>query len=191
MGDKQSDSDKTSQKFQHEKWKYDLNIKAAERAHDTEEEYGLRTNEATINAANFVLRALLIINGGAAIALLAFIGNLVPPSEYANLPKINPCITSLMWFALGVAVTAFAMAFAYFTNFFYGSASVERTRSYEHPYIHETQKSRRWIKIGLTFHGIAVVFGLIAVVFFMLGIYEVNEMIKAFLKAAPTLPAPL
>ena len=98
MGDKQSDSDKTSQKYQHEKWKYDLNIKAAERAHDAEEEYGFRTNEATINAANFVLRALLIINGGAAIALLAFIGNLVlvPPSEYANLPKINPCITSLM-----------------------------------------------------------------------------------------------
>ena len=191
MCDKQTESNSTWQKYQHNKWEYEQNTTTAERAHDAEAEFGLRINEAAINNSNLALRALLIINGGAAIALLAFIGNLVPvaPSVYANLPKVIPSITSLMWFALGVAVTVFGMAFAYFTNYFYTGASAKRTRSYEHPYIQETQISHKWVKLGLTFHSLAVIFALIAIVSFMLGVYEVNEMIKAFLKAAPTQPA--
>ncbi len=41
-----------------------------------EEEFKLRSNDAAINNANFALRTLVVINGGAAIAILAFIGSL-------------------------------------------------------------------------------------------------------------------
>ncbi len=161
---------------------HEQNVATARRAHDAELEFGINTNEAAIDAANLALRALLIINGGAAIALLAFIGNLVPAlqGEYATLPKIIPAFTPLMWFAFGVAGTAIAMFFAYFTNYSYAIASVDRIRNYEHPYIHETQKSQTLVTLGTVFQWFAIILSLAALIFFMIGVVEVNELIMHF-----------
>ena len=163
---------------------YDLNIKEAQRAHDSEKEFWLRTNDATINAGNLALRALLIINGGAAIALLAFIGNFVPvlPGEYAGLPKIHPSITPMMWFALGVFASVMAMVFAYCTNYLYITAAGERICNFKHPYVHDTDKFEMWRNIGIVTHFITVALAVLSIIIFILGIYEVNEMINTFLK---------
>ena len=175
MSEQQTESDVTIP--------YELNIKAAERAHDSEEKFWLKTNDATINAGNLALRTLLIINGGAAIALLAFIGNFAPvlPGEYAGLPKIHPSITALMWFAFGVTASVMAMAFAYCTNYLYITASAKRTCNFKHPYVHDTDKSKMWGCIGIVTHITTVVLAVLSIIIFILGIYEVNEMINTFL----------
>ena len=167
---------------------YDLNIKEAQRAHDSEKEFWLRTNDATINAGNLALRALLIINGGAAIALLAFIGNFAPvlPGEYAGLPKIHPSITPMMWFALGVFASVMAMVFAYCTNYLYITAADERIHNFKHPYVHDTDKSKMWGSIGMMTHITTVALTILSIILFIFGIYEVNEMINTFLKVPST-----
>lgn len=164
MREKHSESD-------HALLEHEQNIVAAHRAHDVEKEHGFRLNEAAINNANLVLRALLIINGAAALALLAFLSNI----ESAMPDEAAPLIS----FAGGVAVTAIAMGLAYFTNYCYTTASVERVRSYKHPYIQENDKSSRWIKIGLWSHIVAVGLVIFAIVFFICGVFGTHSIIKS------------
>jgi hypothetical protein len=45
-----------------------------ERAHDISEEFHTYTNKAAMDGANVTLRTLIVINGGAAIAILTFLG---------------------------------------------------------------------------------------------------------------------
>ena len=155
----------------HAQQEHEQNIAVAHRAHDVEKEHGFRLNEAAINNANLVLRALLIINGGAALALLAFLSNI----EFTVPDEAAPLIS----FAGGVAVTAIAMGLAYLTNYCYTIASVERVRSYKHPYIRESDKSNRWIKIGFWSHIIAAALAIAAIAFFICGIFETHLLIKS------------
>ena len=186
MSDKQPEPDNETQKYEHDKWVYELNRETAQRDHDFELDHALRLNEATINNGNLAARSLLIINGGAAIAVLALIGRLVPsnPDDWV---KISPLLESLMWFAWGVIVTAMAMMFAYFTNYCHASVSYARDRFYEHPYIRETEKSLMWRKIGIAGQAATIIFAGFAIVCFVLVIREMDETVKAFQSVAPTL----
>lgn len=56
------------------KWVHGLNREDAHRAHDKSEEFHSYVNKAAIEAANLSLRTLVVINGGAAIASLTFLG---------------------------------------------------------------------------------------------------------------------
>ena len=180
MNTKKSEFKNAKQTYEHKKWLYELNRAIAERDHDFELKHGLRLNEAAINNGNLIARALLIINGGAAIAVLAFIGRLIPSNKPENWLIITPLIDALMWFAWGVAMTAIAMAFAYFTNYCNSSVSYARDRFYEHPYIRENDKSRRWMCLGITSQCSTLIFAGSAIVLFVLGIFEMDGIIEAF-----------
>ena len=162
-------SDKSSE-TEHAQQVHNENAAAARRAHDIETEHGFRLNEAAINNANLFLRALLIINGAAALGLLAFFSNTgsAMPGEAA--PLIS--------FAGGVAATTVAMGLAYLTNYCYTSASVDRHRGYEQPYVRESRESEKWIKIGSCSHKLAVVLAISAVAFFICGVFGAHSIIR-------------
>jgi hypothetical protein len=62
-----------------------------------------------------LLKALLLINGGAAVAILAYLGNLAShASPVAHLPNMR---YALLYFAGGVFATALAFIAAYFTQY--------------------------------------------------------------------------
>lgn len=77
-----------------QKWAHEQNTKAAERAHDKSEEFVLQVNEAAINGSNLALRMAMLINGGAAVALLTFVGGLSGEQKRAVAATLN-------WFAGG------------------------------------------------------------------------------------------
>jgi len=54
-----------------------LQIEEAQRAHDTLDNFSLSINDSTIKSAEAVLRTCLLINGGAAVAILAFMGAVI------------------------------------------------------------------------------------------------------------------
>jgi hypothetical protein len=59
---------------------------------------------------------LVLINGGAAIAILTFLGG-VASKERIDFVKVGVVADTLKWFAFGVALAVLGMAFAYLTNF--------------------------------------------------------------------------
>jgi len=74
------------------KWLHEQNQRAAERAHDKSRESFNQINKSVVEGGNLALRMALLINGGAAVALLTFIGPLPADQKRA-------VAASLDWFA--------------------------------------------------------------------------------------------
>jgi hypothetical protein len=106
----------------------ELGRRAAERAHDRAKEFELQLMEASTRDAQEAMKVALAINGGAAIAVLAFVGTLGSRS-HDTLMKLIPVTYSLFCFAAGVFSAAMTAACAYFANSYYSGSQ----RSAQHP----------------------------------------------------------
>ena len=147
-------------------------MRAAERTHDTVTDFASKTNAAAVEAANLALRTAMLINGGAAISVPAFIGGLASRDK-VSLQAITQTAATLIWFATGVAVATLSMGLAYFTNLCIAQAASLQQKTFQHPYLQATDASRaykrtaeifRWFAVGLAFVSLALfVCGMLAV----------------------------
>jgi hypothetical protein len=139
----------------------------AQRAHNRSNEFARQINEAAINAANLTLRMALLINGGAAVALLTFVGDL--PAE-----QKRAVAATLDWFAWGVAAAVAGLACAYFTN--HGLAVQERSKTFTDvpPYVINGANTKRWRYFVLVFRFLAIIVGSSSVVLFLVGMLSVR-----------------
>lgn len=74
---------------------------------------------SVITSGQGALKSTFFLNGGAAVALLAFIGHLAQFSP-AKVPVLAAC---LLPFALGVLATAVTAGFTYLSQWFYASSN--------------------------------------------------------------------
>ena len=146
---------------------HEHNTQVAQRAHDRSNEFARQINEAAINAANLTLRMALLINGGAAVALLTFVGAL--PAE-----QKRAVAATLDWFAWGVAAAVAGLACAYFTN--HGLAVQERSKTFadKPPYVINGANTKRWSYFVLVFRVLAIIVGSGSVVLFLVGMLGVR-----------------
>src|SRR5215510_14691559 len=84
-------------------------MRDAERMHTLNEEYLKLANEAAVKYAEAAVKAIMLINGGASVSLLAFIGGLTAQGK-VQLRGISLFANSLMWFASGVLSAAIVAA---------------------------------------------------------------------------------
>ncbi len=91
-------------------------ILAAEKERATAK-YGARVNfhlelfKSVIESGHAALRSLFLLNGGAAVAVLALVGHLSTSATTA--PHVNKFACPLLWFAVGLALAATASGFTY------------------------------------------------------------------------------
>lgn len=76
----------------------------------------LKNMEGVLELARASLRAFMLVNAGACVALLAFLGNVWTKGVYGE-----PFIIALAMFAGGVFTAALATAFSYLTQLYYSS----------------------------------------------------------------------
>jgi hypothetical protein len=149
--------------IERQKWLHEQNLRAAERAHDKADELFHRLDDATVNSANVALRMALLINGGGAIALLSFIGNL-PADEKRAIAG------ALVWFAAGAAAAVVGMGLAYFTNL----ASAANVRSWKWqdraPYLVDGPDTSFWKWWKAVLHISAGVVGVASLLLFVVGV---------------------
>lgn len=89
---------------------------------DIEKEHALETYKSLMQYGSGALRFVLLVNGGAAVALLTFVGNVI--GKGGILPDIR-WIMGL--FLLGVLLGGFATATSYITQFvLYNEATEQR-----------------------------------------------------------------
>src|SRR5262249_24860467 len=89
-----------------------------------------KANEALTNGANLALRMSLLINGGGAVAPLAFIKDLGEEQQRA-------VADTLVWFGFGVTAAVIALALAYFTNYSASQLAISRLPLDQHPYFRD------------------------------------------------------
>jgi hypothetical protein len=97
-------SDQQPTSLDYQKWIYEIHRSDAIRAHENEDKFSEQTNEAAISTGNLTLRMAMLINGGAAVALLAFIGGLLSKDK-GTYGHVSEIAASLMWFGWGVLLS--------------------------------------------------------------------------------------
>jgi hypothetical protein len=156
-----------------QQWQYEQNRDMAHRSHDEANEFANQTNRAAIESANLTLRTAMIINGGAAISVLAFIGGLASRDK-VSLVTITQTAATLVWFAFGVAVATLSMGLAYFTNLAVTGASFSQQKTFVFPFIQDTDKSRRYRRWGEIFRWLAVAGAIASLALFICGMLAVK-----------------
>jgi hypothetical protein len=162
------------------KWKHEVNRGDATRAHDVSNEFHAYTNKAAIDSANLALRTLIVINGGAAIAILTFLGG-VASKDKIDFTKVGAVADTIKYFAIGVACAVAAMALSYFTNFFMAGVEGYKSKIWEHPYLEETPRSKLMRKLNIGFHVAAFSAAMASLVLFMVGMFAASDKITHLL----------
>jgi hypothetical protein len=71
-------------------------LSIAEKAHENQTEFARAANLAAVTTGTETVKAILLINGGACVAVLAFIGSLASQGQV-----VTDLAVSLVWFAIG------------------------------------------------------------------------------------------
>ncbi|MFY0691511.1 MAG: hypothetical protein JXR14_06245 [Paracoccaceae bacterium] len=141
---------------------------------DNHYEYAKVMNEQANANANIVLRTLLFINGGAAVALLAFIGSIVASEPLKQSNNISELTLPLLWFGWGVVATVIGMGFAYFTTYLVGAHSFAL-------YAQQEKRAGWIIKLKVATHFVAIIATIISLVLFIYGLFDVREAITTLM----------
>lgn len=161
----------------------ELEQKCAEKYHERDWRLLESIYQTTISSANNALRTLVIIHGGAVIALLAFIGNVMSSEKYDN-SSIVLFSDPLLYFCLGIAAVILSMAFAYFTSYCLGTSIAERNHQYQYPYVVHTKKSKNWHVASAIAEVFAVMLGFVSLGLFVYGMVEARDALRALQPAA-------
>lgn len=157
-------------------WVHELGRRDAERAHDRESEFGRQNNEAAISTGTLLVRTAILINGGAAVAILGFMGALVGKGGIdAN--GLGQVAGGLTWFSCGVALAAFAMAIGYVVNYLTAAISNSRKRTWEHPYVVDGRHTRIYLWIRAALLLLAVIVAVFSLLAFIGGTLEVKASV--------------
>jgi hypothetical protein len=157
---------------------YEVNKGEAKRAHDNLRDFANKLNEAAVGNANLALRSGLLINGGAAVAMLAFIGGLLGKGAIAKGAQLVEITAPLIWFASGVAVATLGMGFAYFTNYCIAGNASTMSKHWEHPFVRVTAASKKYKIAAIMFQLLAITLGFGAIGTFVTGMVRVYVAIQ-------------
>lgn len=119
-------------------------------AHETRLRSALAVDAPVITFAVEALKGAILVNGGTAGALLAFVGQKGIQAQ----PGIGE---AFYWFAFGLLFGALASAGSYITQFCYAVTVRSYICTWEYPYVQNTPGHRWWRAAGFAFHGLSII----------------------------------
>jgi hypothetical protein len=153
------------------------NREDAHRAHAAHDAARTVLTQASITSAQSAVQTAVLINGGAAAAMLAFIGGLATQGKITS-EQMNQVGGSLLWFVWGAALGGIAMALAYLTN----RTDLEKMGSvqklWEQPYITNTRAARWWRVATNCFLSMSLIATSASIILFIMGMVDVRYAIS-------------
>jgi hypothetical protein len=131
---------------------------------------------ASIESANLALKGLLLLNGGACIAILGFLASIFSSDVQKNEIQalLSPFLVALNRFAWGAGLAVFASAIAYLANSSYARGNMAFTKKWEWPYVEENNSSKRNWRLAAVLNGVAIASGFWALGMFVWGCVAVG-----------------
>src|SRR5580704_3954109 len=104
--------------------------------------------------------------------------SIISPKDSDRIAQIVPIAKTLLWFSGGVAMAAFAAGFAYLTNYAATSGATYQRRTWNHPYVEETARSKSWRRFQIAFQWCAVRTAMLSLGCFIIGTWNVEAVIS-------------
>ncbi|SRR6266852_2927538 len=137
----------------------------------------LESFKTAIDSGKNALQTAILINGGAAVALLAFLGNILTKDTPSRASLKFPLSAALLCFGLGVLASALAAAFVYFAQSAHARQvevnvnSIEASRAGKDTEAADLlQNAKAYHRTGLRRNLVAIWFGVASLVFFFAGL---------------------
>lgn len=156
---------------------FEFNKEYALRAHDLNRQTSAELRKSAIDSANIAIKSLLLINGGAVIALLAFVGSIEASDAGANI-SAEPFVASIWWFAFGVGLSAAVAFLAYMIMLFDQGILDNVDLVWDHPYVKDKPIVNRLWWIRTVLHILAMLLAVGTLCAFFYGVYSVTEAVK-------------
>lgn len=151
-------------------------IEHAIRAYDRNRQASDGYRKAALESANIAIRPMILVNGGAVVALLAFVSALAS-SGAGNAVSVSELAAPIRWFALGVGLSVFLAALSYLVNLLDSDISNCVEFSWTHPYVTETAGASRLRPLRTTIFVLALIVAVGVLVMFAFGILDVTKTI--------------
>jgi hypothetical protein len=148
-----------------------LEIRAAERAHDSETAFGKAANDHAVKAGEEVVKAVILINGGSCVAMLAFIGTLASKELLAP-SQIEEITAPLFSFGIGLLLAVIGGSAAYFTNLMIAGSSNRKGRQYGYPFLLSNPSTRRHTIAAEVFRYLGLLAMVLSIGCFGRGLFE-------------------
>ena len=169
--------DPSKPSLEYRQWVYEKKREDAQRAFDRQDARLDMFNEAAVKIADSALRAGLLINGGAAVSVLAFIGSLATKDLIA-VSQLSRVARSLEVFAFGVAAAVVGMGLSYLTHLWDADYTGSLKRTADFPFVEPGARSKRYRYLRTATHVLAVVAFLFCIGCFILGMISVRDAIE-------------
>ena len=134
--------------------------------------------KSVIEAGQTALKSAIVINGGAAAAMLALLAEALKSGTGGQI--LSPLGYAWLSFMIGLGLTGLATAVRYVSQACYA----EVTRQEHIP------KQKRFNKLGDALRNIALILGIVSFILFFLGCYKVFSVMQSMSKSAATTTAP-
>jgi hypothetical protein len=156
------------------RWKHELARRDAERAHDQTDKLHENALSNALTTANSAIRFTVVINGGAAVSILAFIGALV---SKVDLDSIRNLASTLVWFAYGIVSCGVAYSAAYIALMSATRHFTKYSKSWSHPWAQP--KHYVWHYVSTSFEVIAMIATVCSLAMFVIGVLDVRNAINS------------
>jgi hypothetical protein len=123
-----------------------------------------------------VVRILVLINGGAAVGILTFVGSLAVRSG-TNVAQLVGITHGLKVFAWGIIFATLTGGFSYLTNLCNVLEANSKIKVWEHPYVKPTTMAKVFQVGARIFHVAALLLAVASLVYFASGCNAVGNAI--------------
>lgn len=149
---------------------------AAHRHHDRHDAWFDKQNETTIQNGTLAIRTAFLLNGGACLALLAFLANTLTATGLTSEQQalIQTILSTLRILAWGAFLSAVATGIGYLVNRCYLEGNFRMTKTYTPPYIVRTTASNWWLGIGNTLNVVAIAVTIASLVAFLMALLAIS-----------------
>lgn len=132
-------------------------------------------NGRAVELASATLKALLLLNGGAAVAMLGFVASVSGNDAFGRL-ELAEVVSALQIYALGAAFAGLATGIGYIVLYMQATFVISRKFIDERPYIHAGSKSRRIYRVYAAVHLSSVLVALLSFAAFLAGVWRTGNI---------------
>lgn len=154
----------------------ELNRQHALRHHERLDRIEADNDKAAIDAGAIAVRTLVLVNGGAVVAMLAFLANVI---NEGSGDQYDGVLSSLTLFALGVFFAVGTAIGAYMTNLSAALRVAWTRRTWDYPYEKKTKQSKIWHRFSALFHYLSIGAGFTSLVLFLAGVLSLKQAMHA------------
>lgn len=148
--------------------------KAASRAHESLTEFTRQNYEAAFRSGQIALRTVVLVNGGAAIAILFFLGTI---AGRVTVAQISVVAHSLVWFVAGITCGLLALTCGYLTNLYDANVGTSLSQTWEYPYSRPGRYTQYFVRVSHLAHILALATGAASLILFVVGMWDVRSAI--------------